>query len=166
MFATRIRSRRRRQRISVSSREMMSPVQWATLGLLSFLLILAYIRDNDRKLKAIPARAAQFSPNRWSPKDVERRASECELTAPSIDDQLPPKTGRRYIVVGGVRGSFLSLKCTDEAVGGIPWWVDCSAAAQTRRRSEAYQNTRYSSSKTPGSPRRKGKGHPILTSQY
>ncbi|KAK0432139.1 hypothetical protein EV421DRAFT_1924671 [Armillaria borealis] len=28
-------------------------------------------------------------------------ASECELAAPSIDDQLPPKTGRRYIVVGG-----------------------------------------------------------------
>ncbi|KAK0232310.1 NAD-P-binding protein [Armillaria nabsnona] len=80
---------------------MMSPVQWATLGLLSFLGILAYIHDNDRKLKAIPVRAAQFSPNRWSPKDVERMASECELAAPSIDDQLPPKTGRRYIVVGG-----------------------------------------------------------------
>ncbi|PBK70834.1 NAD(P)-binding protein [Armillaria solidipes] len=28
-------------------------------------------------------------------------ALECELAAPSIDDQLPPKTGRRYIVVGG-----------------------------------------------------------------
>ncbi|KAK0192220.1 hypothetical protein F5146DRAFT_1120147 [Armillaria mellea] len=80
----------------------LSPVQWATLGLLlSFLLILAYIRGNDRKLKTIPARAAYFSPNRWSPKDVERMASRCKLGAPSIDDQLPPKTGRRYIVVGG-----------------------------------------------------------------
>ncbi len=101
-------------RIPVSSGEMMSSVQWATLGLLSFLGILAYIHDNDRKLKAIPARAAQFSPNRWSPKDVERMASECELATPSIDDQLPPKTGRRYIVVGGVRRPFLSLKCINE----------------------------------------------------
>ncbi len=107
----------------------MSPVQWATLGLLSFLLLQACIRGNDRKLKAIPARAAQFSPNRWSPKDVERMASECAFTAPLIDDQLPPKTGRRYIVVGGVRCPFLSLKCTDEAVGGIPWRMDRAAAA-------------------------------------
>ncbi len=110
----------------------MSPVQWATLGLLSFLLLLAYIRDNDRKLKAIPARAAQFSPNRWLPKDVERMAPECELATPSIDDQLPPKTWRRYIVVGGVRHLFLSLKCTDESVGGIPWRMDRPAVAQTR----------------------------------
>ncbi|PBK98816.1 NAD(P)-binding protein [Armillaria gallica] len=81
---------------------MMSPVQWVTLGLLAFLFILAYIYDDDRKLKAIPSRAAQFSPNRWSPKDVERMASECELAAPSIDDQLPSKTGRRYIVIRGL----------------------------------------------------------------
>ncbi|PBK75002.1 hypothetical protein ARMSODRAFT_501460 [Armillaria solidipes] len=72
--------------ISVSSREIMPPVQWTTRRLLSFLLILAYIRDNDRKLKAIPARAAQFSPNRWWSKDVERMASEYELAALSIDD--------------------------------------------------------------------------------
>ncbi len=38
-------------RISVSSREMMPSVPWATLGLLSFRLILAY----DQTLKAIPA---------------------------------------------------------------------------------------------------------------
>ncbi len=153
-------------RISVSSCEMMSPVQWATLGLLSFLGILTYIHDNDRKLKAIPARAAQFSPNRWSPKDVERMASGCELATPSIDDQLPPKTGRRYIVVGGVRRPFLSLKCTDEALGRIPGWMDRPAAAQTRRRPEAYQDTRHSTSQTPGSPRRKGKGCEIHTSRY
>ncbi|KAK0445227.1 hypothetical protein EV421DRAFT_347632 [Armillaria borealis] len=30
-----------------------------------------------------------------------RMASECELAAPSIDEQLPPKTVRRCIVVGG-----------------------------------------------------------------
>ncbi|PBK70824.1 hypothetical protein ARMSODRAFT_987859 [Armillaria solidipes] len=89
----------------------MSPVQWATLGLFSFLLlILAYTRD-DRKLKAIPARAAQSSPNCWSLKDVERMASECELAAPSIDDQLPPKTGRRYIAGGaGFLGGWIVLQ--------------------------------------------------------
>ncbi|SJL12946.1 uncharacterized protein ARMOST_16381 [Armillaria ostoyae] len=114
----------------VLSREMMSPVQWATLGLLSFLGILTYIHDNDRKLKAIPARAAQFTLNRWSPKDVERMASECELAAPSIDDQLPQRPG---------------------------------GATETQRRPQVYQNTRHSYSKTPGSPRRKGKGHANLT---
>ncbi|KAK0445241.1 hypothetical protein EV421DRAFT_2034705 [Armillaria borealis] len=114
----------------VLSHEMTSPVQWATLGLLSFLGILTYIHDNDRKLKAILARAAQFSLNRWSPKDVERITSECELAAPSIDDQLPQRPG---------------------------------GATETRRRPQVYQNTRHSYSKTPGSPRRKGKGRANLT---
>ncbi|PBK70856.1 hypothetical protein ARMSODRAFT_1017634 [Armillaria solidipes] len=44
-------------------------------------------------------------------------ALECELAAPSIDNQLWPRTGRRYIVVGGgsrVDGS--SCSCSD-----APW---------------------------------------------
>ncbi len=62
-----------------------------------------------------------------------------ELTAPSIDDQLRPKTGRRYIVVGGVRCPFLSMKCTDEALGRIPGCMDHFAAAQTRRRPHGFR---------------------------
>ncbi|SJL12953.1 uncharacterized protein ARMOST_16388 [Armillaria ostoyae] len=34
-------------------------------------------------------------------KAIPRMASECKFAAPSIDDQLPPKTGRTYIVIGG-----------------------------------------------------------------
>ncbi|KAK0232295.1 hypothetical protein EDD85DRAFT_956137 [Armillaria nabsnona] len=90
----------------------------------ALLLIRAYIRENDRKLKAITAYAAQLSPNRWSPKEVERMVSECELDAPLIDDQLPPKSGRRFIVNGGVRRLFLSMKCIKEALGGIHGWME------------------------------------------
>ncbi|PBK70820.1 hypothetical protein ARMSODRAFT_1017604 [Armillaria solidipes] len=47
-------------------------------------------------------------------------ASECKLAAPSIDDQLPPKTGRTYTVIGGA-----------ELLGGRSY-CSCSDAEKTR----------------------------------
>ncbi|KAK0445243.1 hypothetical protein EV421DRAFT_348380 [Armillaria borealis] len=47
---------------------------------------------------------------------------------------------------------FFPLKCSNDAVDGIPRQIGRPAAAQTRRRPEAYKNTRILSSKTSGSP--------------
>jgi hypothetical protein len=77
------------------------------LGLI--LLLVLYIRRNDRRLMSIPLEALQFSLKRCTPKDVNITAERLAHSEPlSKKDyaSLPPKTGRRYIVVGGVRSLF------------------------------------------------------------
>ncbi|KAK2465607.1 hypothetical protein APHAL10511_002499 [Amanita phalloides] len=66
-------------------------------------LLLLYIRSNDRKIARLPINAQAFSPIRLQPADV--RAADANYSPKSITDKIPPKTGRRYIVVGG--GGFL-----------------------------------------------------------
>ncbi|KAK7452175.1 hypothetical protein VKT23_012278 [Stygiomarasmius scandens] len=65
------------------------------------LLLFLYIRFNDRALENIPKRALEVSPKRCTPQDVLSTAQSLSANPVSIDDQIPPKTGRRYIVVGG-----------------------------------------------------------------
>ncbi|THU95035.1 NAD-P-binding protein, partial [Dendrothele bispora CBS 962.96] len=64
-------------------------------------LLLFYIRFNDRILESIPERALKVSLERCTPKDVLLTAQALASKPVSIDDQIPTKTGRRYIVVGG-----------------------------------------------------------------
>ncbi|KAE9396471.1 NAD(P)-binding protein [Gymnopus androsaceus JB14] len=50
----------------------------------------------------IPRRALDFSPKRCTPEDVSALAKQLGSKQPiDIIAQIPPKTGRRYIVVGG-----------------------------------------------------------------
>ena len=67
------------------------------------LLLVFYVYWNDRRLIQIPPRALYFSPKRHTAVDVHAEAKRL-ATSPPIDDseKIPPKTGRRYIVVGGV----------------------------------------------------------------
>jgi hypothetical protein len=74
------------------------------------ILLYLYIRANDKALEQIPERALRFSPTRCLPKDVQETARRLEKAPVSIRDQIPPKTGRRYIVVGGVN---IGSVCTD-----------------------------------------------------
>ncbi|KAI4520371.1 NAD(P)-binding protein [Schizophyllum commune Loenen D] len=71
----------------------------------TFLLVVfvavAYIRLNDSRLKRIPTRALQFSPKRVTPEDIPPLRKRIAEENKSVDDQMPPKTGRRYIVIGG-----------------------------------------------------------------
>ncbi|KAK7036577.1 hypothetical protein VNI00_011510 [Paramarasmius palmivorus] len=70
------------------------------VGLLA--LLYAYIRINDSALQAIPPRANKFSPKRCTVEDVLVAATEIQSKpAISIDDQIPAKTGRRYVITGG-----------------------------------------------------------------
>jgi hypothetical protein len=75
------------------------------IGLASspILLLVLYIYWNDRRLTQIPPRVLYFSPKRHTADDVHAQAERL-AAAPPIDDmeQIPPKTGRRYIIVGGV----------------------------------------------------------------
>ncbi|KAG7097604.1 hypothetical protein E1B28_004938 [Marasmius oreades] len=71
-----------------------------TLVFLASLFL--YVRFNDRTLRVIPNRALEFSPERCTSKNVLSTSARLQRgPAISVDDQIPPKTGRRYIVTGG-----------------------------------------------------------------
>ncbi|KAK1226844.1 hypothetical protein PQX77_010148 [Marasmius sp. AFHP31] len=74
-------------------------IAWLVIPLLSLIL---YIRFNDRALQVIPDRALKFSPERCTPENVRATSSKLQ-SGPSIsvDNQIPDKTDRRYIVTGG-----------------------------------------------------------------
>ena len=82
----------------------VSTTNAAVLALLVVpLLIFLYIRSNDAKLTRLPPEALLISPKRWTEEDIQ----SCYKTAQDgpvslLGDKLPPKTGRRYIVIGGV----------------------------------------------------------------
>ena len=65
-----------------------------------------YLRLNDWRLARVPEDALILSPKRSTAEDARSLAAQLDESPPiSIHDQLPPKTGRRYIVVGGVRSN-------------------------------------------------------------
>ena len=77
--------------------------QCIALASTPILLLVSYIYWNDRRLTRIPPPALYLSPKRTTAVDVHADAKRL-ATSPQIDDResIPPKTGRRYIVVGGV----------------------------------------------------------------
>src|SRR6201999_3482390 len=86
---------------------------WFATGLLSILLILIsllYVHLNDKRLSTIPKEALAFSPERVTPDSARSFAAGLSKSPPiSIHSQLPPKTDRRYIVVGGVGGIVIRV---------------------------------------------------------
>jgi len=75
-------------------------------GLFALSLVLLYGYLNDRKLKRLPSEAELiFSPARLTPQGVRAAAEALSKNPIVMKDFLPPRTGRRYIVVGGVCSS-------------------------------------------------------------
>ncbi|KIP09747.1 hypothetical protein PHLGIDRAFT_86135 [Phlebiopsis gigantea 11061_1 CR5-6] len=71
-------------------------------ALATALLILLYIWLNDSKLTRLPPEALCISPERWAEESIrECYASLKDGPTSLLDGKLPPRTGRRYIVVGG-----------------------------------------------------------------
>ena len=83
----------------------MSPAAVSYLwAFLSFTALLAlYIYTNDRKITRLPNNWESFTTKtRCTPDQVRATGKQLAEHPLTIDNQLPPKTGRRYIVVGGV----------------------------------------------------------------
>lgn len=78
------------------------------LGILAAILLFfyLYIRKNDQSLTRLPLEALAISPTRYTPEMARSAAKQFAEQNPSILDHLPPRTGRRYIVVGGVSESW------------------------------------------------------------
>ena len=72
---------------------------------LAFLILALYIYRNDQILQTIPPRVTELIGDRATSQSIEelgrRRAAISAAEDTDLED-LPPKTGRRYIVVGGV----------------------------------------------------------------
>lgn len=75
------------------------------LCLLAVALSLVYVRLNDAKLTTLSKEANSISPHRWTDDEIRKCHDEL-VNSPQclLEGKLPPKTGRRYIVVGGVSG--------------------------------------------------------------
>ncbi|GJE86581.1 NAD(P)-binding protein [Phanerochaete sordida] len=66
------------------------------------LLLVLYVKLNDAKLERLPPEAAHISPERWTKEQIKSCYAGLKDGPVSIlEGQLPPRTGRRYIVVGG-----------------------------------------------------------------
>ncbi|KAH9941179.1 NAD(P)-binding protein [Epithele typhae] len=84
---------------------------WLALAAALPLLVYLYVRANDAKISRLHPAALIHSPDRWTADDVRRTAAEVKLKAENVQggapaslfsqDELPPKTGRRYIITGG-----------------------------------------------------------------
>ncbi len=89
----------------------LSTQAWLSLAAALPLLLYIYIRTNDAKISRLTPEAVALSPRRWTDEEVRRVASEPEMLSPSpslfAPEELGPKTGRRYIVIGGVSAACL-----------------------------------------------------------
>lgn len=65
------------------------------------VIVFIYAILNDRKLAQLPPEAKVFSPFRLTAEGVLGAFKQHREEPVHIDHLLPPKTGRRYIVVGG-----------------------------------------------------------------
>lgn len=76
----------------------------------SVVLLVLYIYTNNRKISHLPDNYEAFTTKlRCTPEEVLETAARLAQGKPlTVDNQLPPKTGRRYIIVGGVC-SFMIL---------------------------------------------------------
>jgi hypothetical protein len=83
---------------------------WTWLASLPLLLYL-YVATNDRKLLQVPPEVLKTSPERVTGQEVlhlfERMKEKGDGAHPILE-HLPPASGRRYIVIGGVSTLFVS----------------------------------------------------------
>lgn len=127
----------------------MSVWAWITYTILSLIIAYLYIARNDRAILHVPSELATLGIVRYTTA-MAREAMDELLEAEKrgeagkgnlkVSGEEPGRTGRRYIVVGGV--CALSILFWDECQlmvceeGRLPGRLDCSAAARAWRESQ------------------------------
>ena len=114
---------------------------WALVTSLVVLGGLYIWRLNKLMCSQSPEAIAR-SPKRWTDEEI-RSAYQQHLDAPlDVKPHLPPKTGNRYIVVGG--NGFvgkISPKSEGYSLNLKFRWVDCVTPLGKRRRSSKYTDS-------------------------
>ena len=81
----------------------MGLLRWSLVGAVALGVLREYIRHNDASLTDQPQEALSHSPKRYTEDEVLVTAEHLVRNPIDVSSHLPPRTGRRYIVVGGVR---------------------------------------------------------------
>lgn len=120
----------------------------AVFSVFTLGLLYIYVRLNDRKIMRLPSELKGIAANPFTPEAI-RKAAETDPI--SIGDVLPPKTGRRYIVVGGVCAiwTFSVLIYSFLVLEWVPGRVDSGSPIAKRRRSQTNKDCGPSTSITP-----------------
>ena len=71
-------------------------------SLAALLLTYLYVKLNDAKLSNVPLEVCAQAHSDFSPENVRSAAMRLKESPHQINNRLPARTGRRYIVVGGV----------------------------------------------------------------
>jgi hypothetical protein len=74
------------------------------LSLVALLFVYLYGKLNDAKLTKVPPEVRAQASSDFSPENIRLTAARLKESPFQINNHLPPRTGRRYIVVGGVSG--------------------------------------------------------------
>jgi hypothetical protein len=74
------------------------------------LLIYIYVKLNDAKLSKVPPEVRAQASCDFSPENIRLTAKRLKDSPLELKSHLPPRTGRRYVVVGGVSEEFVLLR--------------------------------------------------------
>ena len=75
------------------------PYVYTVVGLLSLLVV--YLWHVNRGISGSPPDASKLPNKRWTPDEVRAAYEKTRASPTNVSEHLPPKLGRRYIVVGG-----------------------------------------------------------------
>ena len=78
------------------------------------LLAYLYVKLNDAKLAKIPPEVKAQITCDFSPENIRLTAARLKESPLQITSRLPPRTGRRYVVVGGVSEADCSRRSIAE----------------------------------------------------
>lgn len=81
----------------------------AVPSLITLLLVYLYVKLNDAKLLRVPPEVRAQETSNFSLENIRSTATRLEDSPLQINSRLPPRTGRRYIVVGGVSEELVVL---------------------------------------------------------
>ena len=93
------------------------------LSLAALLLVYLYGKLNDAKLTKVPPEVRAQASADFSTENIRLTAARLKESPLQIKTRLPPRTGRRYIVVGGVsEGRRLDLASLNLPPGSQVFW--------------------------------------------
>lgn len=91
----------------------------------AILLVYLYGKLNDAKLTKVPPEVRAQASTDFSPENIRLTAARLKEFPVQIGNHLPPRTGRRYIVVGGVSESpYFDLTLLKIPLGSQVFWED------------------------------------------
>ena len=72
---------------------------YAAFGL--FFLLIVYLWHVNRGMSGAPPDALRLTGQPWTPDDIRKAYEKVQTSPTDVSKVLPPKQGRRYIVIGG-----------------------------------------------------------------